>query len=437
MKIEYRDEPQHYNPSNLDDFLTIPPLAEDAMARSKAQLAGRPYPREKLADILLEYNKQIGNDKIALDNIAALRKADSICVITGQQVGLMGGPIYTILKAITCLKLAKETGAIPIFWAATEDHDIGEIDHTYLQDSKGNLSRFHVRFRKDAHFVEDLVLNKHHMEVIRAFCEEAGIDKTLLLQFQEGQLYAESMVRLLAALFAGTGLVFVEPKLLRPLAVSFFRKEIQDSDSLFQTIQTTTQRLEAAGGEAILKVEEPTNLFFKTEQGQRRKVKKSGDDFLIGEAFYTKEQLLQLCEKEPSRFSCHAAARPVLQSQLFPTLAYVAGPTELKYYRQLKEYHEPHGVSMPWIVPRISATFIPEEAAKMLGELGLKPWDPIPEKGSGAHLLRNLLHPHNESQERLLNWLGFQAETKENLIFELLKQIDWRKQGHYYWYIGI
>jgi len=436
MKILYKEQPHLHQPGPLDAFLGIPPTATDGADRAQAQLKGRLYPRAQLVDILADYNQEIGNDAQAMKNIAALKDPNSACVITGQQVGLMGGPSYTILKGITCLLAARETGAIPIFWAATEDHDIAEIDHTYLQDTKGNLREFRLKFSREGHFVEDLILSDHHLEEICSFCEEANFSRTLWEPpLRPGDSFAGAMMRLLVQLFAGTGLVFVEPKLLRPLAVPFVQKEIRESMALFQVLQGTTQRLISAGGDPILNLEEPTNLFYKTDQGLRRKVRREGERFLIGEEAYTEEQLLLLSEQEPMRWSCNAAARTVLQSLLFPTLAYVAGPTELGYFRQLLDYHRAHGVPMPWIVHRLSATFIPRDAANDLEACGLEPWDPIPEKGAQQHRLRNLLHPHHTSQERLLNWLGFQGKTQENMVRSLLSSLDWHAAGHYYCWI--
>jgi hypothetical protein len=184
------------------------------------------------------------------------------------------------------------------------------------------------------------------------------------------------------------------------------------------------------------------------------------------------------------------AARPVLQSLLFPTLAYVAGPSEVAYYHQLKDYHSFHKVPMPWIVPRLSATMILPDAEVFLQKCQLNPWEKIPSRwdeiipslGMNAfvhdlekkaqecikdafskeaisrikknlykdyltqnglpsyalHYLNNLIYPHSQLQERVLNWYTFQSETKENLVMEFLKSdLDYptHPQQHLYCYI--
>jgi uncharacterized protein YllA (UPF0747 family) len=195
--------------------------------------------------------------------------------------------------------------------------------------------------------------------------------------------------------------------------------------------------------------------------------------------------------------STNVAARPVLQSLLLPTLAYIAGPTEMAYFAQLGDYHLFHGVKMPLIIPRISASVIPPFADLLLQKCNLNPWDVIPHHwptlmpwltegrdvleaewfssasrefhldlshetlmnflkamsrklihrvckarlrrnkipSHGLHLLRNLLHPHDKNQERVLNWLGFQAHSKENLVMECLQQVSWDANNHLYFYL--
>jgi len=100
--------------------------------------------------------------------------------------------------------------------------------------------------------------------------------------------------------------------------------------------------------------------------GARRKIHRLTDGFLVERKKYSTKDLLSHIENEPEHFSTNAVARTVLQSSLFPTLAYVAGPGEFAYYHQLRDYHHYHNVPMPWIVPRLSGTLITPEAESML-----------------------------------------------------------------------
>ncbi|NGX43843.1 MAG: putative cysteine ligase BshC, partial [Chlamydiae bacterium] len=333
MKIISRKTPKIYHETGLSSFLEIPPHDPEGMKKAEDQLAGRKYWRKEISDLLLTYNQSIGNDAVAFQKIQELQNDNTYCVFTGQQLGFMSGPAYTILKGIACLLLAREANAVPIFWLATEDHDVGEIDHTYLLDTLGNLSKFHLSLPKDGRFVEELFLTTKHFKVINEFLE--AVELPDLIKDLSGETsYTKMMVHIMVRLFSGTGLVFVEPYILRNLASSFFQKEISECDEIMKVLQNTTQKFVEAGGKGALDVSEGTNLFLKMEGKFRCKIHRDGDGFHVGREKFSKEELLIIVESEPERFSTNAAARPLLQSTLFPTLAYVAGPTELTYYHQ-------------------------------------------------------------------------------------------------------
>ncbi|MGA8163478.1 MAG: bacillithiol biosynthesis cysteine-adding enzyme BshC [Waddliaceae bacterium] len=496
MKIVIQDRPKLFQETPFTSFLNISPRDPSGGERAREALAGRDYWRQDLSDLLLGYNRSIGNDAAALQMCKGLREKQAVCVITGQQLGFMGGPAYTILKGVTCLLLARELDAIPIFWLATEDHDVSEIDHTYLLDGSGNMKKYTLSLPKDGRFAEELQLDSHHLDLIKTFCQEVNLIN-VFDELRGETAYTRFMIRFLALLFKGTGLVFIEPFLLRRLAQSFFQREIVDCDAFAEVLQMTTRRLQQLGGSPQLNVENGTNLFIKMQGKYRYKLQREGKSFIVGREKLSTKTLLELVEREPERLSTNAAARAVLQSHLFPTVAYVAGPGEIAYYHQLKDYHEAHEVPMPWIVPRISATFLTPVAQGMLETCRLTPWEEIPSHWSqiipgldsgieevaaewtqqamhhfredlstealsrfvrhyvgklqqkihasrlrrqgilphSLHYLRNFLHPHGKLQERVLNWWQFQSNTQDGIIAELLKQADWKTEGHLYCFL--
>ncbi len=495
MRIELSEKIKLYQESDLASFLGISPLDPAGWEKSLARLATRPPIDEKLIEQILAYNLSIGNGGKAEASIRELGKEGAVCVFTGQQLGFMGGPAYTILKGISCLLLARLHQAVPVFWLATEDHDIGEIDHAYLQDGKGNLKKWHLALPKDGRSVEAIELDPGHLEVVKAFLEEAGAPEIYesLSQIRD---YSKMMATLLARLFKGTGLVFLEPRLLRPFSVPFFKKEIEEAFEINSILKDATKRLVEAGGKAQIEGFSATNLFMKGAGGRRLAVKAVGDKFQAGASEFTKEGLLERIGERPEDFGTNAAARPVLQSLLFRTAAYVAGPGEIAYYHQLNDYHRFHGVQMPWIVPRISATMVSPLAEETLRLCRMAPWDALPktwhealpeledgcamieegwlERANGLtdippgkvqsfvqgsfeqflrrvvhfrlkargipshslHYLNNCLRPHETLQERVLNWLQFQGQTREDLVQEMLKSLDIRFQGHHFCYLS-
>ncbi|MEX1013059.1 MAG: bacillithiol biosynthesis BshC [Waddliaceae bacterium] len=400
--------------------------------------------QKKLAEAIVSYNQSIGNDAAAIRNAERLYDDGALAVITGQQLGLFGGPGYTFHKAVSALLLAKEKGAIPIFWLATEDHDIDEIDHTYWIDVRGNLDKFHLSFPKDGTPVEDLVLKEHHLPEIQRFLQNINRED---LQFQPGESYALAMARAFATFFHGTGLVFLEPKILRPFAKDFFHAQLKKN---------------------------PTYLFCKNEQGQRQKIDEESD------------AMHALIDQEPERFSPNVYARCAMQCALLPTHSYVAGPSEIKYWSELEGYFSSHHLPMPNVVPRKSITMITKEVSELLDLCDLSPIGALPthfqelfpevftqaeelkkvwklaaqeklgiwvsdqtithsldhaltrlqrkayvkflsEKGipsHALHLLHNFLHPHKKRQERVLNSFALYSHTSVQAVLEKLKKHD-------------
>lgn len=433
MKVIVRAEESDL--SHLDGFFENPPNDPHSLERSKKAVAQQKYDRKKLADVLRTYQQMLGEDEEASRNIDRLSQGGSFCVVTGQQLSFMGGPLYTIFKGISTVLLAKSIGAIPIFWLATEDHDITEIDHADVLDSHGNLKRFHLQFPKRRYFVEDLVFTEKNLETFHAFAKEMEIENifSFALSIAPGDSYAVSMAKVLKYIFRGTGMLFIESRFLRPLAKEFFLREIVSCQEIQELLKKTLKTLEQNHISPAIKLSGSTNLFYKREDGMRCKVDLTSS---------SEKEWIERIEQAPETMSVNVVARPVLQNLLFPTVAYLAGPTEMTYHTLLKEYHHFHGIAMPWIYPRISATLIPPIGEQFLHQCQIEPWDPLPQhvdpNGSiptyALHFLHQLLHPKRKKQERVLNWWWFHKERK-NLLQQILDCVHWEQRGHHYLWI--
>ncbi len=460
----------------------------------EAQLSKKAYPRAELSEILVQYNRALGQDSLAIEQAQRLAQDGTVCVVTGQQLGFMGGPTYTFLKAISCLLLAREIGAIPLFWVATEDHDIAEIDHAVQVDPRGNLEVFRLPFPESGKSVEDLALGRDHHQVIAAYWRALGMEESPEARVSaESTSYSAAMMQLLVHAFRGTGLVFVEPHLLRPLAQDVFLREVDDEVILGKALQHGSSR----SPEPLLHLKAGPNLFYKDDSARRQRITSDTDGYRMGSAKWTREQLRQRIIDTPERFSSNVASRPVVQSALFPAVAYVGGPHELQYHRELEDYFAAHKVPMPLLIPRIQATFVTPETQEYLKALDLQPWEELPENWRSlvsdfadtselfslqlkklihehfgdhlpdaqaehesvhcteavrtraqetqlrarkipkhaVHTLRNLLHPRDNAQERVLSWWEFQAQSRENLVESMLARLNWREQGHHYLYL--
>jgi len=457
-----------YSESSLDRFLSIAPYHKKALDSAKKNIQNKIYPRKKLVEVLLEYNGNIGNDAKAIENIQSLSQVDKFCVVTGQQLGFMTGPSYTVLKAISCILLANDVGAVPVFWLATEDHDVAEIDHANLIDDLGNIAKKSIALPRDGRSVEDLPLSSENRKLVELFLKECALDKWKKLS-KPDKSYTETMIALLVTLFKGTGLVILEPKCLRHLSIDLFTNEIIHHKKNNAALINRSQELSVCGGEVAINFQNgQTNLFMKDDFGVRRKITANNSEFFVGDINFKQEDLLALIKESPERFSTNVAARPLFQCMLIPTLAYVAGPGEINYHRQLGSYFELNGMSLPWIVPRLSLTFVTEKAERYLEFVGKEAWEEIPHdwsqvltemKGNDSkkdqkikikkylktkgvpynalHYLNNLLLPHGKLQERSLNWLWFQSQSTQNLINELLLNLTWNAKGHYYFKLKV
>jgi uncharacterized protein YllA (UPF0747 family) len=388
-----------------------PLLNLDSVDSVLSAISSKQYPESALTTALEGYNREIGNPK-------GVRHPGKY-VVTGQQLGFMGGPLYTLLKAISAILIAKEMGATPLFWFATEDHDIHEIDHTYHVDEKGNLIRYKLNFPNRGYSVENLKLQAEHIEMMRDFAKVTG--SPLPKVPEVGESYHQVMAQVVASKFMSTDLLFIEPYAIRHLYRDFIRREIIDRVEIGSLLRSAAEKRRAAGEEVILNFEGDTNLFYRDEQGIRKKVV-VGDD----------EQLwLERAETSIDRFTVNAAARTIVQSMIIPTAVYVAGPTEMRYYSQLKEYHDYYNVPAPLLIPRVSATVVSKVAAEFLEHLGLQPWELTPDaahaQGKEMHYLKNFLFPKQELQERVLGWWEF-----GDIIEQMVKTVDWRQRGHHY-----
>src|SRR3954466_13782157 len=177
-----------------------------------------PNRRKAVADVLQSQNTAGGASSKTLENIARLRSGAS-AIVTGQQVGLFGGPLFSVLKAITAIKLAEEAtaagvDAVPIFWLATEDHDFAEVDHVSVLE-KHHLRRIQVTAGGvDAAPVGMRPLDRDVEEAVKGFAEALGdseATESIRQFYRKGETLGNAMAKLFAKLFADYGLILLDP----------------------------------------------------------------------------------------------------------------------------------------------------------------------------------------------------------------------------------
>lgn len=349
------------------------------------------YQREKVSSILKDQNQRFGCPDEVFKNIELLKEPDSLVVFTGQQVGLFGGPLFTIYKAISILKLAQglsfrfSRSFIPIFWLDSEDHDFEEVRSTSLLDKENQLEEIRyspakapsgvpmykvVLEEEISSCVEKLISSLHPTE----FKNE--IIQTLEDCYTKGETLSNSFARWMTKLLGKYGLVIADPgdKELRKLTVGFFLKEIDNPGRSMGLVRETGKNLESSGyHQQVVKSEEMVNLFLEVDK-KRSTLRWSGEAIHIDgvDRKLSQNELRQIIEQEPERLSPNVILLPLMRSHLFPTAAYIGGPGEISYYAQLKSVFDFFDIPMPVIYPRASVTLIEDKIKQLLQKYSLE-----------------------------------------------------------------
>ncbi len=368
---------------------------DDAAARAEAARRAAEHPRERdaLADALLKQNEAWDVDAATRANIEVLRGPEAVAVVTGQQVGFLGGPLFTPLKTITTLqlaeRLAEETGrpVVPVFWLEGEDHDFEEVARaTVLRRNEPVALRYDAGpapARGNRGPLGRLALTDAITDVIDRLDEalpptdfKPALMEHVRAAYRPGATLLDAFARLLRRLFPESGLVFISPndRHVKRLAAPLFRREIEQPTASTEHVRTRGEALKQ-DYHAQLHAR-ATNLFLLEKEGR---LPLDYDPDSEGGAFHlrgtertcTEGALLGLLEEAPERFSPNVVLRPLMQDALLPTAAYVAGPGEISYFAQLGGVYDWAGVPMPVLHPRASATLVEGKVEKVLEKYDL------------------------------------------------------------------
>jgi bacillithiol synthase len=337
--------------------------------------------RRKVADILERQNRVWGASPKTLASIDRLRRG-AVTAVTGQQVGLFGGPLFSIFKALTAVKLAEEATAagiecVPVFWLATEDHDLAEVNHVSLLSEAGSPERLVTESRG----VEDAPVGTVRLgPEIEAVVERAAwllgeseVTAWLRDAYSPQETMSSAFARLFARLFGDWGVILLDPadKEFHELAKPLFRTAIERSVELDQALLARGKALEAAGYHQQVKVTSATTLLFQMQDGARTVVRRrsnggNGGEFMAGEERVPAGALLDRIEGEAEKFSANVLLRPVLQDYLLPTLVYTGGAAEAAYFAQAGVVYEKLLGRVTPVLPRFSATLVEPKAKRIL-----------------------------------------------------------------------
>lgn len=357
----------------------------DAIARvARAQ----PRDRDRLAAIVSAQLERRDAPQPAKDAAHLLARPDAVAIVTGQQAGLFGGPLYTLLKAVTAVQRARQVSAdhhvpaIPVFWVEGDDHDWQEVRSTTVVDSEGVTrtigladlegagQRPVASLRLDAGI--DAALTELHAALPTTEFTSALLDD-LRLCYRAGTSMAEACARWIDRLLAGEGLVVVEASdpALKALAVDVIVRELNDPGLVIRLAREGGDRMRALGHDPQVTPEDGSTGVFYLGDGTRRAVRRRGDELIVGDASRRPADLVAEAEASPELFSPNVLLRPLVQDRIFPTAAYVGGPSELAYQAQLRDAYEVFGVAAPLLESRATATMLDAAAVRFLDRSGL------------------------------------------------------------------
>lgn len=295
-------------------------------------------PRPGLGPLLAAYNREVGGSE---ENAARLD--GSLCVVAGQQVGLLLGPAYTTYKLFTVIRLARaleeelRRPVLPVFWVESEDHDWDEVNRFFLGSRRFRIEA-EVEAGRPIHDVE--ADPAPFLDAVRA---ELGAEGEAWGLVEPERNVARWHVRNLARLVRGHGVVFLEPRLLRGPMRPFAERIAASAEALDRSIEADTGHPK--------RLERPEGGYLFDATSKRRRLARG--------------------EAPPEAWSCDVASRVLVQNAALPAVAAVLGPAEIQYWAQLRIAHEALSVPMPAVLPRASATLVEPGPLRDAQKLGL------------------------------------------------------------------
>jgi len=356
-----------------------------ASIKSRAQSVKFQGNREKLVELLLQFNRQFKVDEKAIKNIKKLASGDALALVTGQQLGLFGGPLYTFYKTISVIHLARhyeaklERPVIPVFWMADEDHDFEEVKSVNILTSNG-VKEISLPANPAESPVSELTYSRQINAVKRQLKEhlidtDFSNDLGRLLDdcFQPENTFLKGFGSFISKLFSKHGLVLAGSN-NRPVKEATKEALIQSvlqADKVEEALNETSKRLEQNFHQQV-KLND-SHLFYLSPQNGRQKIVRGKESWeTMGGLQWSAEELAKNIEDDPASFSPDVFLRPIIQDKLLPTLGYVGGPGEVAYYGQMKSFYRIFDLKMPVIFPRFSATFVEPAIARISQELPFK-----------------------------------------------------------------
>ena len=400
-----------------------------AFAKSVKQDRAR---QAKVADALERQNRAWGSSDATVRNIQRLRDG-AFAVVTGQQVGLFGGPLLSLLKAASVLALARQVEAlgvecVPVFWMASEDHDLAEVNQSLLLTREFQLAPFKAEtVGTEGAPVASLRFGPGTESLVAQAAELLGDSLAadyLRESYVEGETFSNAYAKLYARIFGEHGLILLDPAdtELHRIAAPLFADAIRHAGELDDALLARNRELQAGKYHEQVKVTAGSTPLFALVDGVRVPVHRSNGGFKVGRENLSPEELLRRIETSPENFNANVLLRPVLQDYWLPTLAYIGGPAEIAYFAQVGVVYEKLLGRITPILSRLSASLIEQRIERLLLKYDVQ----LPELFHGEYELRDCLAAHSLPPELNHNFDAARRVVQEAmyLVTGSLQKLD-------------
>ena len=336
--------------------------------------------RARVAVVLEKQNQRWGASEATMASIEKFRRGAVAC-ISGQQVGVFGGPFYSVLKAASALQMAEELSAegvpaVPVFWLATEDHDLEEIASVTIPNGC-ELEKLKSTERTGSVAPVGGVALEARVEAMveqtAAILGPGWVSDALRESYRAGETYGSAFARLFTRIFAGTGMVLVDPldHELHAVAQPLYTAAAERAEELDLGLLERGKALHKAGYHEQVRVTPESTLLFSMEGNRRTVLHLADGGFMLSAQRVSRREVLERIAEHPEQFSPNVLLRPVVQDYLFPTAVYFGGPAEIAYFAQAGVVYEKLlGRTTP-VLTRLSATIISPAMSDLLARYQL------------------------------------------------------------------
>jgi bacillithiol biosynthesis cysteine-adding enzyme BshC len=373
-----------YSFGALAPFFAGDPSDRAAWADAIARTQSHPRRSRELASVLRAQQQRRGAPPAAIAAAERLSDPRTVAVLTGQQAGLFGGPLFTILKALTALKLAEQVTqehgapAIAVFWIEAEDHDWDEVRSCTVFDSEMATRTVSLPPRTgDPLPVAAVPLDQQIAQVLAELEQtlpptefRASLLADLRTAYSPGIGMAEAFGRWLERVLGERGLVVYDASdpATKPFVADLFSRELSSPGQTAKLAAQAGADLVARGFHTQVQTAEDGVALFRIDTHGRRPIQARNGGFIVDDQPVAPAALAREAAERPAAFSPSVLLRPIVQDTIFPTVCYVAGPNELAYLGQLRGIYARFGVPMPLMYSRATATLVDSAAARFLAK---------------------------------------------------------------------